>query len=202
MVLQRVAAGWRWDAEVERTLWTIVRGFPDQAWAHQTLFDRFTSRRDTNSMKELMSALQKSDASVARYNHDWALLTLLLDSSSTPSSAKDMMRDLYKMDPTNPHYATGHAFALAQMRKGPEAVAVVQKLTPVELDYPPRQPYLAFIHGVARDAAGVERAVKLGQGGTYLPEEQRLFERAREALVRKVEEPPVKKKKAADDSSR
>ncbi|HEY1108453.1 MAG TPA: hypothetical protein VGE76_07475, partial [Opitutaceae bacterium] len=83
-LLQRVAATWRWEAEVERTLWTIVRGFPDQTWAHQALFDYFAGKKDTNGMREVLGALQQSDASVDRYSHDWALLTLLLNPTTQP----------------------------------------------------------------------------------------------------------------------
>src|SRR5690606_37354090 len=38
--LHRTAAMWSWAAETERTLWAIVRAFPDQTWAHQALFDQ------------------------------------------------------------------------------------------------------------------------------------------------------------------
>lgn len=195
-VLQRIAATWRWETEMERTLWAILRAFPDQTWAHQTLFDFYASRKDTNSMRDVMAALQQSDASVGRYTHDWALLTLLTNPTPAASGAKDAMQKLYEAQPSNPNYATGHAFALAQSRKAADAVAVIQKLSPLERDYQPRQPYLAYIAGVARDAAGIERAEKLSQGMTYLPEEARLFERAREELVRKPEKAPEKKQKS------
>lgn len=193
IVLQRVAATWRWDAEIERTLWSIVRAFPDQTWAHQSLFDYYAGKKDTTAMRDVMSALQQSDASVARYRHDWALLTLLTNPSSGPTVAKETMQQLYESQPTNPNYVTGHAFALAQSRKPADAAALVQKLSPLERDYSPRQPYLAFIAGVARDTAALERAQKLSAGTTYLPEESRLFERAREELTRKPEKPAEKK---------
>lgn len=186
-VLHRVAATWRWDTEIERTLWAIVRAFPDQTWAHQSLFDFYAAKKDTASMRDVMGALQQSDASVGRYSHDWALLTLLMNPSAGPTAAKETMEKLYAGQPTNAHYATGHALALAQSRKAAEALAVIRKLPEAERDHQPRQPYLAFIHGIARDATGVERAEKLAKGMTYLPEEMRLFERAREELARKPE---------------
>lgn len=187
--LQRIASTWRWETEIERTLWSIVRGFPDQTWAHQTLFDHYAAKKDTVAMRDVMNGLHQTDASVPRYSHDWALLTLLTNPSAGPTAAKEIMEKLYAAAPTNPNYATGHAFALAQSRKPAEALAVLQKLSALERDYPPRQPYLAFISGVARDAAGVERAEKFAQGVTYLPEEKRLFERAREELERKPPRP-------------
>jgi hypothetical protein len=197
--LQRTAATWGWATEQERALWAIVRSFPDQTWAHQALFDRYSARRDTTGMRDVMGALQSSDPSVERYSHDWALLTLLVAPSTGPALAKDIMQKLHGEHPTNPNYMLGHAFALAQSRRGPEALAIVRQFTEVQRDYPPRQPYLAFIYGVARDAEGVARAEKIAQGATYLPEEQRLFVQAREELTRKVE--PPKDKKAAPDKA-
>jgi hypothetical protein len=199
-VLQRVAATWQWDAEIERTLWAIVRGFPDQTWAHQTLFDYYSRAKNTGGMRDVMSALQQSDASVRRYRYDWALLTLLTNPSSGPTAAKDTMGELYRDEPTNPAFATGHAFALALSRKGAEALAIVQKLPDDERVYPPRQPYLAYVYAVARDQTGVQRAEEIGKNVTLLPEETRLFERAREELARKPESPAkVSKKPAKSD---
>lgn len=199
-LLHRIAGTWRWEAEVERTLWTIVRGFPDQTWAHQALFDHFAAKKDTSGMRDVMGALQQSDVSVDRYNHDWALLTLLTNPSTQPSAAKDIMRRLYELNPTNPAYATGHAFALAQSRKGAEALTIVRKLGETDLTFQPRLPYLAYISGAARDAAGVEQARKLSQGMTYLPEEMKLFDRAQEELTRQ-ERPPTPPKKPAPNKS-
>ena len=197
--LQRTAGLWGWQTEQERALWAIVRSFPDQTWAHQALFDRYTARRDTTGMRDVMGALQSSDGSVERYSHDWALLTLLVAPSVGPSLAKDIMQKLHAEHPTNPNYMLGHAFALAQSRKGPEALAIVQQFSELQRDYPPRQPYLAFIYGVARDAEGVARTEKIAQGVSYLPEEQRLFVQGREELTRKIE--PAKDKKASSEKA-
>lgn len=193
-LLHRIAATWRWETETERTLWTIVRSFPDQAWANQALFDHFAAKKDTNGMREIMATLQQSDASVDRYSHDWALLTLLTNPTTQPNAAKDIMRRLYETTPTNPAYATGHAFALAQSRKGAEALAIVRKLSEADLAFLPRQPYLAYIHASARDAEGVARATKLSQSMTYLPEEVKLLEKAKEELARPERTPTPPKK--------
>ena len=186
-VLLRLASLWQWDDEAERTLWTVARTFPDQTWAHQGLFNVYREKKDTVKMRSVLGALRESDGSVPRFQHDWALLTLLLDPTGQWNQPKTTLQQLYESHPTDPNYATGYAFALAQSGKGTEALAIVRKLTPGERDYPPRQPYLAFVFGVAKAAGELKRTTTLAAGATFLPEENNLFTRAREELARKPE---------------
>lgn len=192
-ILQRLAAFWAWDEETERTLWTVARMFPDQTWAHQALFNFYREKKNTIAMRDVMNTLRESDGTVPRYQHDWALLTLVTEPNANWNPAKETMRQLYEGTPANATYATGYAFALAQAGKGAEALAVVQKIPAAERDYFPRQPYLAFVYGVARRAADLEHAASIGQRATYLPEESYLFTRAREEATRKLEKPKAAK---------
>lgn len=195
-VLQRLATIWGWDDERERTLWMVARTFPAQTWAHQQLFDLYRSRKDTANMRAVTAALRDAEGTVPRYQHDWALLTVLLEPSSNWTPAKDILRGLYESDPRNPTYATGYAFALAQVGKGAEAFEVVDKIAPVEREYLPRQPYLAFIYGVAKKTGDYERTAALGKKGDYLPEESYLFTKGKEELTRKPA-PPLRGTKPA-----
>lgn len=193
-ILQRLATSWGWDEETERTLWTIARAFPDQTWAHQELFNVYRRRKDARSMRDVIATLRESEPSVPRYQHDWALLTLLTEPTGNWNPAKETMRQLYEASPADPTYATGYGFALAQAGKGAEALAVIEKMKPDDRDYPPRQPYLAFIYGVAKRGAELEKAVALSNnpGLNLLPEENYLFTRARSELERKPEKPKAK----------
>ena len=188
-VLQRLAAVWRWEDESERTLWAVARTFPAQTWAHQALFNVYRSRKDIKGMREVMGVLRQSDGTVSRYQHDWALLSLLAEPTANWNPAKDTMRALHEADPANPTYSTGYAFALAQAGKPDEALAIVAKMTETERRYPPRQPFLAFVYGVAKKAEELEQAAKLAEGVEFLPEETYLFTRAREELNRKPPKP-------------
>lgn len=188
-MLQRLAQAWRWDDDVERTLWKIGLAYPDQTWAFQALFDRYREKEKTGSMRDVMEALLNTDGTVPRYRHDWALLSLLVSSSPTWDAPKEMLKRLYESDPRNPSYITSYAFALAQAGKGPEALAIANQLSPGDRDFPPRQPYLAYVYGVARRPEDFARAKSLGQGISLLPEEKFLFNSGEAALTRKVEKP-------------
>jgi len=187
--LRRLAGIWQWEDETERTTWAIVRAFPDQTWAHQSLFDFYRQKKNAKGMRDVMAALRDADGSNQRFQGDWALLTMLLEPTALWNQAKDIAKQLYTAAPDNPTYATNYAFALAQAGKGPEALAVVEKLKPEERDYLPRQPYLAFVYGVAKKSAELEHAASLAQTLDALPEESYLFVRAREELNRKPEKP-------------
>lgn len=188
-VLQRLASLWQWQDETERTLWAIARTFPMQTWAHQTLFNIYRTRKDTPRMREVMGILRDSEGSVPRYQHDWALLTLLTEPNSNWNPAKEIMHKLHEADARDATYRTGYAFALAQAGKSTEALDVVASMTAAERQYPPRQPYLAFVYGVGKKAAELEATLAQGKDVNYLPEESYLFTRAREELNRKPNKP-------------
>jgi predicted Zn-dependent protease len=185
--------------EAEATLWTIARQFPDQTWVDQTLYDAYRSRQDTANMRDVMNLLRNNDPSIPRYQHDWALLSLLSNPTTSWDQPKRVLERLYHEKPANPFYATSFAFALAQTGKAKEALAVIGQLSQLDRDFSPRQPYLAYIYGLNRNRDEVERAQSKGSGTAYLPEEAALFLKAREALERRALPPakPVAGKPAA-----
>ncbi|HXC63713.1 MAG TPA: hypothetical protein VNZ67_05110, partial [bacterium] len=128
---------------------------------------------------------------VPRYQHDWALLTLLTDPTREWNRPKEMMRLLYVADPTNPNYATGYAFALTQGGKPAQALAIVAKLSKAERDYSPRAPYLAYVYGSNGNKDEEARLEQLAGAAAFLPEERLLFVEAREADLRKPIAPPA-----------
>lgn len=184
--LQRLAALWQWEAETESCLWAIVKTFPDQTWAHQAMFNVYRSRGNTIGLRNVLTALHDSDRSVTRYQHDWAIVSLLLEPTSAWNAPKESLAQLYKNDPANATYATSYAFALAQSERIPEAMAAIAKLTPEDQQFLPRLPYLAYVYGMARDASTLARLTEASKDGNYLPEESALFARAQAALTRKI----------------
>ncbi|MFA5265480.1 MAG: hypothetical protein WC378_16805 [Opitutaceae bacterium] len=183
-VLYKLASIWRWEEQIDQTLWKIARSFPDQTWAHQQLFNSFRSKGNTAGLREVMGVLRATDSNTARYQHDWALLTLLTEPSRNMTHAKDVMKRLHESEPSNATYITGYAFALAQMGRANEALELIQKLSDSDHDYPPRQPYLAFIYGSCHRAVDLQRAQSLAKGIRLLPEETKLLIQASEEMQR------------------
>lgn len=183
ILLYRLASIWRWDDQVESTLWAINKADPSTSWAHDMLFNRYRLRKDAAGMKAIMDTGRLAAASLPRYTYDWALLTLLTSRTITWTSAKQSLEALYEREPTNAFYATGYAFALAQSGRGEEALAVVAKLSEKALGLSSRSPYLAYIYGVGRDREGFERSLRLRPPDVVLlPEEKALFTLGQDAL--------------------
>ncbi|MFI5356960.1 MAG: hypothetical protein ACHQ4G_06480 [Opitutales bacterium] len=187
-VLYRLATAWRWDEQIESTLWAVTRAFPEQTWAHQSLFTVYNERKDTVKLCALMGTLHDVDPSVARYKHDWALLSLLLTRTLGWDAPKQAMQDLFTADPKNPTYALGYAYALAQADREKEALAVIAKIPPDQLALPTRAPYLAFIYGVCRQKPEFSKALALQSHlRGLLPEEGDLFAQGQDAVDRPVQ---------------
>jgi hypothetical protein len=187
-ILRRIAAAWDWDEEADSTLWAITNSYPDQTWAYQALMASYRANKNTRGLQNVLSVLRQNNPGVARYDHDWALLTLLIEPNTTWTPAKELLKQLHAAAPTQPNYTTGYAFALAQANRGDEAMAVLKKLSDVERTFPPRLPLVAYVYGVARAKTEFAAVEQLAKDVDYLPEERQLFMAGREALERK----PVK----------
>jgi tetratricopeptide (TPR) repeat protein len=181
-ILQRLAALWQWDDESERTLWAIAKAFPDQTWAYQALFDFSRQQKKAVAMRDIMAALRAADPTVLRYQSDWAMLSLLTEPTPSWNTPKEMLRKLYSQSPKNAFFATGYAFALAQIGRNDEALALVEKLPESDREYPPRAPYLCFIYGVNHRREKFAKYEPLGKNVDLLNEERRLLVAGREAL--------------------
>jgi hypothetical protein len=181
--LHRLAVLWNWEEATEDTLWAILRADSGQAWAHRQLFAHFRAARRTDRLRTLMDTLRNLDPTVPRYRHDWAVLSLLTQRTVQWNPPKTLLATLHAEEPDNPYYRTSHAFALAQANRLEEAVALLEGLTAEEQRATPRLPYLAYIHGKARDREAFERVVAfIPRGQDYLPEEQRLIHDGRTLL--------------------
>jgi thioredoxin-like negative regulator of GroEL len=188
-VLLRLTTAWHWEEEFERTEWTIARNFPDQTWAFQDLFNLYRRKKDATRMRDVLARLRETDPGIPRYQHDWALLTLLTDPSTKWDPAKVTLEQLYRDHPTDATYATAYALALAQAGRASEGVAVLAKLTPDERNFVPRQPFLAYVYGAAQMRPEFQHARELGANADYLPEEAQLFTRGAEELDRRPDVP-------------
>ena len=178
-MLYRLSVTWGWKEPTDAVLWAITKSHPAQTWAHQTLFNVFQGRKDTESMLELIDTLRQLDVSQPRYRYDWALLTMLLNNRSTWSPEKQTMLTLFESDPTNPIYITGYAFALAVAQRTEESLQVIDHLSPQDRMVPERAPYLAFIFAKALKPQEVKTYVALRDSiPDPLPEELALLDRS------------------------
>ena len=186
-LLARLSGAWKWDAEMELTLWAVARAYPDQTWAHLALFYGYRVRKNAAGMREVAAMLRQQDASLARYQHDWALLSLLTDPSKQWNNDKEVMRVLYESAKTNPYYMIGYGFALAQAGRGSDALKVIEPLTDLDKALPARAPYLAYIYGVGKMPKQTNFYIEAATNVDMLDEERGLLRQATDALTARAE---------------
>lgn len=181
-ILQRLSSLWGWEPESERTLWATLRMYPDQTWIHQLLFSAYRGRKDAAQMRNVMGLLREADPTVPRYQHDWALLSVLTEPTQTWTQPKETLKQLATEHPENANFAMSYAFALAQSGRAAEALPIVEKMSALERSLPARAPYLAFVYGANRQPDLVEKYGAAEQGD-WLTEEKQLVVTARALAV-------------------
>ncbi|MBI3886135.1 MAG: hypothetical protein HY302_10445 [Opitutae bacterium] len=196
-MLARLSGAWKWETEMEQTLWAVARAYPDQTWAHLALFYGYRAKKNAAGMREVASVLRQQDASLARYQHEWALLSLLIDPSKQWNNDKELMKTLYESAKTNPYYMTGYGLALAQAGRGADALKVIEPLTDLDRALPSRAPYLAYIYGVNKMAKETNLYLAAAANLDLLDEERSLLRQATEALTARPDyvRPPKENKK-------
>lgn len=204
-MLARLSGAWKWEAEMELTLWAVARTYPDQTWAHLALFYGYRAKRNAAGMREVAATLRQQDSGLARYQHDWALLSMLTDPSKQWNNDKGVMKILYDSDKANPYYVVGYGFALAQAGRAPEALKIIEALTDLDKALPARAPYLAYIYGANKMAKETKFYVEAAANIDLLDEERGLLRQATDALttrpeyVRPVKEPKKTKSSETGD---
>jgi tetratricopeptide (TPR) repeat protein len=177
IMLLRLAAAWNWQSEGEDLLWTIVNQYPDEKWAFVALNQALNANGSTRSMMMLYSQeLKRSPANLAIKNN-LAMTALLLDAQEL--KPHELAREVYQQAPTNAAFISTYAFSLHMQKKDAEALKVIEQLKPQELQDPSIAGYYGLILQATGSKAKARTCLDLAFKGPMLPEERKLFERAR-----------------------
>jgi Tfp pilus assembly protein PilF len=174
-VLYRLALTWDWGPESNTVLLAIARKFPAQSWVFQTLVVRYQRGKDTIGLRNLYGIWHEGQPDNALVEGNWAFLTLLTSPSRLPNPAKASAEKLNQADPGNPFFATTQAFAVWQLGRAKEALALMQKLPAAQLNTPGRALYLALFLNDCHRRKEAEVALALCNKTTLFPEELQLF---------------------------
>jgi Flp pilus assembly protein TadD len=187
-MLLRLAAAWQWKSEREELLWTIVNQYPaekgaflalNQALYYNALHDHEDNGRNSalRPLLQLYSQELKRSPSNLGLKNNLALVALLLDAQELNPHV--LAREVYTQAPTNASFISTYAFSLHLQKKDAEALKLMEQMKPQDL----QNPSLAGYYGVILQANGnKEKArsyLELACKGQLLPEERKIFERAR-----------------------
>ena len=178
--LFRLAALWRWNTEAEQILWTVVNKYPEEKWATTTLSEHLVAGQRTRSLMELFDIMFKRNPDDLDTKNNLAMTAMLLGEQEL--DPYDLARDVYEKAPANPSFVSTYAFSLYLQKKYPEALRVMQQLTPKDLQDPSVDGYYGLILKANGNMAAAKSFLDRSSRGRLLPEEQDIFTQAKAGL--------------------
>ena len=180
VMLLRLAVQWNWRSEGEELLWTFVNEFPNEQWAVQALSQALYFGGRTRPLMLLYSQQVKRSPSDLTAKNNLAMTALLLDAKEL--KPHDLAREVYGKAPTNSSYASTYAFSLQLQEKNAEALKVIERLTPQELETPSFAGYYGLILKATGNGVKAKAYLETASKAQLLPEERKLFDKARAGI--------------------
>jgi Flp pilus assembly protein TadD len=177
VMLLRLAAAWNWQSEGEEILWTIVNRYPAEKWAFQALSQALFAGGRTRPLMMLYSQELKRSPSDLGIKNNFAMTALLLDAKEL--KPHDLAREVYQKAPTNAACISTYAFSLYLQEKSADALKVFQTIKPQELENPSIAGYYGLILKATGNKEKARAYLNWAFKGPMLPEERKLFERAK-----------------------
>lgn len=170
------ASQWKWNSEAEQILWTMVNRYPEEKSLVPILTKALMAGGRTRSLMQLFDVIYKREPGDAENKNNLAYTAMLL--GETGLNTYNLAQEVYTKDPQNASYVATYALSLYMQKKYPEALAVMQKLSPKQLQDPSIAGYYSIILKANGNSQMARDYYKLTANSTLLPEEQKLFERA------------------------
>ncbi len=178
-MLLRLTAAWKWQTESEELLWTIVNQYPAEKWAFLALNQVLYVNGRTRPMMMLCSQELKRTPSDLDLKNNLAMTALLLDAKELNPHA--LAREVYLQAPTNAACISTYAFSLHLQKQDTEALKVIERLTPQQLQDPSLAGYYSLILQATGNKAKARSYLDLTLASKtlLLPEEKEMFNRAK-----------------------
>lgn len=176
-MLLRLAAQWRWATEAEELLWAIVNRYPTERWAVQSLTQSLYANGRSRPLLTLFSQELRRDPNNLALKNNLAVLGLLLEANEL--KPHDLAREVYTAAPTNSAFISTYALSLHLQDKNPEALKLMQTIPQQKLEDPSIAGYYGLVLRATGDNARAATYLNWAFKGALLPEERKLFERAK-----------------------
>lgn len=180
LMLLGLAEQWKWQSEAEELLWLIVNRYPEDRGAFQALSQSLIAGGRTRPLMMLFSQELKRSPSDSALKNNLAMTALLLE--AVELKPYELAREVYELAPTNPTYASTYAFSLYLQTNNVEALKVIQRLKPADLEKPAIAGYYGLILKATGDRAKARAYLEWASKAQLLPEEKRLFDQAKAGI--------------------
>jgi tetratricopeptide (TPR) repeat protein len=178
--LFEMAVAWKWDSEAEQILWTVVNQYPEEKWAFPVLRTALINWHRTKSLMQLLGIMYRRNPDDLGIKNDLAAIAMLLKAQEIKPF--DLAQEVYDKSPNNSYYASTFAFSLYLQGKHADALKVMQKLSPKDLQAPSIALYYGLILKANGDKAEAKAFLDRASKAQFLPEEQALFDQAKVGL--------------------
>ena len=176
--LEHLAVAWNWPVEVEEILWLVVNKFPSEKGAVQSLSSLLYLTGKTRSFLTLMAQETRLNPKDLGVKNNLASLAMLLNAQE--HKPYELAREVYEMQPDNPSFASTYAYSLYLQKKPREALQVMDRFKPEQLEDPGIAGYYGLILAAASgDMVRAKKCLDISAKSRLLPEEAQLFQRVR-----------------------
>jgi tetratricopeptide (TPR) repeat protein len=172
------AAQWNWTSEGEDILWTVTKSFPSEKWAVQALTQALYTTGRTRPLLMLFTQEAKRNPGDLSIKNNLAMTAMLVDAQEL--KPLELAQEVYEKAPTNSSFTSTYAFSLMHLKKkNADALRIIEKLPPKDLEDPSIAGYYAMILQANGNREKAKKYFDLTAKAKLLPEERKLIDAAR-----------------------
>jgi Flp pilus assembly protein TadD len=175
-MLLELAVKWHWSSEEEKILRDIINKYPSEQWALKELTQILFASGSTGPLLEVFGQASDRNPSDLSLKNNLAWMALLVNAQGWKPN--DLAREVYQKSPTNSHFASTYAFSLHLLHKDAEALKVLEKLNPADLENPSIAGGYGLVLQATGDRAKAKKYLEIGSKAPMLPEQRKLIEDA------------------------
>jgi hypothetical protein len=176
IALFRLVAEWRWRSEAEEVLWMVASRYPEEKWAPPVLAQALIASGRTLPLMKLFDTLYKRMPDNLENMNNLAFVAMLLDAQEVKSF--ELAKEVYGKMPQKPAYVSTYAYALYLQKRYSEAIDVMEKLAPKDLEDPANAGYYGLILKASGNTQKANTYLQIALKGPLLPEEAKVFKQA------------------------
>ncbi|MEO8043932.1 MAG: tetratricopeptide repeat protein [Spartobacteria bacterium] len=174
VALARLASAWQLTHEAEQ-LWLRVAKTPaTRREALDALYALYRATNDLPNLQLTAQRLHESSPDEIGLAANAARFALLLDRNT--ADGRTLAQQAYTKSPNDPTAVVTYAFALYGTGRTAEAVEILKKLPPEQLDDPHAAVYAALLFDDAGQVDLANKYLARAKGGEIFPEEKQLLE--------------------------
>lgn len=175
--LAAIISAWHWDEPLMTLLWNVASSPSNQDWALTQLYRHYSEAKETRGLYQVACRMMEIKPEDEKVRNNAAMLGLLIKSNI--SRAYRISGELYLKHPTDPVVVSTYAYALHLRGQTQDALKVIEKLSPAELDQPDVAAYYGTLLASSGQMDKAEKQFARVKPANLLPEEAEMIERAR-----------------------